>query len=205
MRIWLRRILCTAMAVWLNVAALHFAIAQIGSLDVNPPDIEIELIELAPPSAQQIFTAVVRDDRVVEEVRLFYRQQGQSSYQSMPMQLSSNNRYAATVDWQAEFEGFIEYYVTALDGVGNRTLQGYSFDPLQRLIEAGASNLAAAPATVGADSSNGRSGKTLLYTVLGVVAVGALIALAGNSSDDQMADEQCAASGCRLTINIAQP
>lgn len=159
------------------------ALAQV--LDTSPPVIDFRAVEEGYKGDSQVFSVTVTDDRAVAAVILHYRLDSESTYQTRRMGvLGTTSIYTTTVSI-AESVDSIQYYIEATDVVGNRTLQGFAFDPLQRqLVE----RQAAVAETSQADSPSGLSTRTkVLYGILGLVVVGALASAAGGGGSDSEA------------------
>ena len=148
-------------------------------LDSEPPVIELEIVNEGVRGETQVFSATVTDNVEVTSVMLNFRYDGETSYSSASMTLIPNTAiYTASLDPGPITANAIEYYVEARDGFDNRTLQGFSFDPLDRsLVSANA--ITASTATQGPSLSTSRK---IIYGVLGLLVVGALAASSSSSS-----------------------
>ena len=174
-------------------------------IDSEPPTIEFEAIDQGFIEDSQVFTATVSDDTEVQTVTLYYRFDSEELYKSRRMEmLGSAGIYTATIGTDLAPEGTtaIQYYLEALDGVSNRTLQGFAFDPIEReLIDVpvpvpvAVAEPVAAPVQVGGIST----GRKILYGVLGLVVVGAIAA--ASSSSGGGGDSQ---PGVPITINVQE-
>ena len=148
--------------------------------DNAPPAIEFQPLAEGRRGDTQVFSASVSDDSAVESVTLRYRLEPGEPYASLPMKpLGGTDIYTASVagaDTEAES---IQYYIEAIDAAGNRSIEGFAFDPLERVLRAPGVPIAGpAPATEGL-ASGLTTGQKILYGVLGVVVVGAIAAAAG--------------------------
>jgi len=155
--------------------------------DGEPPSISLERIAEGVRGETQVFSATVSDDFTVESVTLRFRFGDDTVYRAMPMQpLKGTDIYTASVETTDTDEDVLQYYVEARDGAGNRSIQGFAFDPIERrLIEperplAPAAGVASAPEPLRTDGMS--TGRKVLYGVLGVLAVGAVVAAAGGDS-----------------------
>ena len=142
-----------------------------SEIDVEPPLIEHDAIELGEPGVAQEFTASVVDDRELAEVLLFHRFAGEESFDETPMRrVATSSTYTATVSTEGGDTRSIEYYIQARDEAGNRVIKGYAFSPLVRRMDGGAG-----AAVAGSDpvpEARSGSGRRWLYVGLGVLAVG---------------------------------
>lgn len=188
--------------------------------DIEPPVIEIEALDEVAAAASQVFTAQVVDDRGLRDVRLYHRRAGKREFESVPMlPVGRSAFHSVTLDTDPADLRTIEYYVQARDGGGNRSVEGFAFEPLvRRLTPAVDSGLARVPVTK-VPASARVSGPTARdaapssgspvrwwHVALGVVAAGTLAALAGGG-DDGASSDGAAISGptVPLTINLGEP
>jgi len=170
------------------------ALAQQGP-DINPPVIELEELSESRADQSQVFTAQVADDRVLKDVTLYHRRNGQSAYTAAPMMLLGNTGYfSVTIKTDPADLRTIEYYLQARDDGGNRTINGFAFDPFQRKLKAddrpvrqsSAASGSTAATTESATSDTPVAGKNRWWKIaLGVVAVGALASLAQGDGDEE--------------------
>ncbi len=182
----LRKLGLSLLALALALSQIAFSVAQAQTIsddiDFDPPVIDHESLVSGVSGEIQVFSALVVDDRGLERVTLYYRSTTGQEYQQVPMQrLSATDNYTASVD-SAVDQKKIEYYIEALDSGGNRVLKGFPFFPLVRGLEAPrqvpVAEQAVTPPPAEAKSNNA------LYIVLGVLAVGLIVGLAGGSSDN---------------------
>jgi len=157
----------------------NYAWAQ--SIDTEPPVIELEIVGEGVRGETQVFSVTVTDNVDVTSVTFHYRYDGEVEYSSAAMSLIPNTTvYTTSVDPGPSTANAIEYYVEARDGGDNRTLQGFSFDPLDRsLVSADAYTVVtqAEPASTGIPTN-----RKIIYGVLGLLVVGALAASSGGGS-----------------------
>jgi len=155
--------------------------AMAQSADIEPPMIELEQIKQGVAGQDQVFTALVSDDNGVDGVRLYYRFRGQQAFNSLPMKaLGSSAYYVGSIETLSDETRPIEYYVQALDTLGNREVNGFAFEPLVRVLDAPANNVATATEPTTPQKSGGIK---VWHIVLGVLAAGAVAAaVAGSSS-----------------------
>ena len=160
--------------------------------DAEPPIIEIEEIRTNEAAPKQVFTAQVVDDRQLVDVILYHRRAGQQAFTPEPMNaLGSTAFFSAVIDTDETDLRPFEYYVQARDEGGNRTVQGYAFDPIVRSLTPVASSvpqLLDTQETASVDSQREapaeittRSRIRWWHVALGVVAAGTIAAVAGGS------------------------
>ena len=148
--------------------------------DIEPPMIELEQIKQGVAGQDQVFTALVSDDNGVDDVKLYYRFRGQQAFQTLPMKaLGSSAFYVASIETQADETRPIEYYVQALDTLGNREVNGFAFEPLVRVLDAPVENVATASEPPKQQKSGGLK---IWHIVVGVLAAGAVAAVVASSS-----------------------
>jgi len=115
------------------VAAPGLVHAQ--SADTEPPVIEFELVEQGVRGETQVFSATVTDDNAVSSMTLHYRFVNDSAYIAAPMSLiQGTDIYTASIDTNGSTASAIQYYMEARDAGGNRTVQGFAFDPFDRVL-----------------------------------------------------------------------
>jgi len=172
-----------------------FVYAQ--STDVEPPVIEFEIVEEGVSGETQVFSATVADNNEISIVSLHYRFGSDGSYNTVPMSaIQGTDFYTASVDTSQTDAAIIQYYLEAKDAGGNRTVQGFAFDPYERLLVDDSSvladsTIAAPPAPVVVPRLSTQ--RKIAYGLLGVIAVGALIGAtqsspSGGSSDPGQVD-----------------
>ncbi len=174
---------------WL--AALHLLVTTFSvvpmtawgqSVDSEPPLVDFQPVGEGIRGDDQVFTATVSDNVEVVSVTLHFRLDSDSLYDTREMQmLGTTDIYTVTIDTgEAGNEvTAIQYYIEASDAAGNRTLEGFAFDPIERsltdrpLVETEPIETATAAdrAPVGGGMSTGRK---VLYGLLGVIVLGAL-------------------------------
>lgn len=168
-------------------------------LDIDPPVIDHEALEVGIAGEPQTFTALVIDDRGIEYVDFYYRASRLADYRKVTMVLDSQTRYIATVPTDLT-QHSIEYYIEAADTGGNRVLKGFPFFPLIRNLDIPQPPAPLISSSTSSESSQSGSSR-LLYIVLGALAV-AVLASAGSSGDDV---DGGGGGQVPLTINISSP
>jgi len=73
--------------------------------------------------------AVTTDDIRVQQVQLYYRVAGTSKYIFLPMGMTANQAYTATIPAAAVTRSGVEYYLVARDSKGNLTSVGSAARP----------------------------------------------------------------------------
>lgn len=150
--------------------------------DTEPPLLAYESIDRGVAGEEQLFVIEATDNVELATVTFAYRVEDNADYRIVPMaRQGETDTYSVslTADEIGAGSTFIQYYIEASDAGGNRTLEGFAFNPLTRtLVDASEIN----PPVVQAESgplsqfSELPTGKKILYGALGVLAVGALIA-----------------------------
>ena len=184
------------------------AYAQSSPIDVEPPLIEHDVVGTVEAGIRQSFFASVVDDNELDSVSLYYRFQNDPAYSSVLMQrVSYSSTYVVHIPTDAASDRDIEYYIQARDKAGNRTVRGYAFNPLLRTINLAETTPVAStpePATGAVDSSSGKK-KTVLYVVLGVLALGLAASAAGGGGTDDPPSEPCPNGVCTISVTVGLP
>lgn len=169
-------------------------------LDIDPPVIDHEALEVGVAGESQLFSALVIDDKGIEYVDLYHRASANAEYQKTSMSSHSEaDRFTTTISTQLG-QTRIEYYIEAADTGGNRVLKGFPFFPLVRNLDVPVPVQPAVITTSPVKESGGGQSK-LLYVLLGALAVG-LLASASSSGDNSGPDT---GTQVPLTINISSP
>lgn len=198
-----RLLVSVVVAILMTVTSLasSVAMAQSSVPDTEAPVIELEEIREGIIGQDQVFTALVKDNDKVRDVKLYYRLAGGDRYQSMLMEnLASTSYYTASISTTEDDLRNIEYYIQARDEGGNRVVKGFAFDPLVReLVEARSAPVPQPQVATPA----GSGGIKVWQVVLGVLAVGALAGLAagGGGGSDNPPSQQTVP----LTLTISPP
>ena len=160
--------------------------AQAQVIDVDPPTIELEAVDEGIRGETQVFSATVEDNNEVSMMTLHYRFGNTSNYQSVPMSpIAGTSIYTASVDTSDTSITLIQYYMEARDSGGNRTVQGFAFDPFERVLVEQQEVVATAPAgtaVVPAAPVRMSTQRKVIYGLLGVLVVGGLVAASSSSS-----------------------
>lgn len=171
-------------ALQLFVAVISVAplSASAQSIDSEPPVVDFQPVDEGVLGESQVFTTTVSDNEGVSSVVLHFRLDSDSAYVAREMQvLSGTDIYTTTIETNDAGEDVtsIQYFIEAKDYSGNRSLEGFAFNPVERLLSvrelatnSGNSN------TSGESSSMPSTGMStrqkVLLGLLGVVVVGAL-------------------------------
>lgn len=165
------------------------------SIDVDPPVIELEVVAEGVRGETQVFSATASDNNDISSMTLHYRFGTASNYDSVPMsQIAGTSIYTASVDTANASIDLIQYYMEARDAGGNRTVQGFAFDPFERILvddqavlaEAPAGTSAVVPAVAPPRISTQRK---VVYGVLAALLVGGLAAASRGSSGGGEAEQ----------------
>jgi len=182
--------LLVAFQIIMSPVSLFISPAYAQALDTEPPTVGFDTVDESRKGDAQVFTVVATDNQSIESIVIFYRTDPEADFQAADMmRIGDTDLYTMTISADAipESAELIQYYIEAKDQAGNRTLQGFSFDPAQRvLIGSGAvvTDNTPAQAQEKSESLTGSLSTTqkVVYTALGVIVVGALIAAAGSDS-----------------------
>jgi len=136
---FVNKLFSTGFACWfalaqtmLGVSAAH---AQSGLIDVEPPLIEHDISTDVDADTRQSFFATVVDDDELDSVSLYYRFEDDPSYSVVLMKrVSFSSTYIVHIPTNPDSDRNIEYYIQARDKAGNRTVRGFAFNPLVRVI-----------------------------------------------------------------------
>lgn len=165
------------------------------SIDTQAPIIELEELSESVADLTQVFTVQIAEDGQLKDATLYYRREGQLPFTPAPMEaLGDTGYFSVSIPTDATDIRTIEYYVQARDGAGNRTVNGFAFDPYKRTLSAspssfkaqtdGNGSLVAVPVTSQAGVKPPLLKRRWVQITLSVLAVGALASLAGDSGED---------------------
>lgn len=190
----------TILLLWQQVALAQIGVAEVD-IDIDPPVIDHEALEVGVAGEPQVISAIVIDDRGIEYVDLYYRADRSSEYEKINMVRNGESQYVATVTTLLA-QSSIEYYIEAADTGGNRVLKGFPFFPLIRNLDVPAPPpTLVTPATT--TEETGRQRSNLLYVLLGALAVGLLVSASSSADDD--GGSGGGGDQVPLTINISSP
>ncbi len=183
----LNKLIATILALSLSLTHATLTLAQ-SSPDTRSPVIELEAVAEAEAEQTQVFTAQVADNRIIKDVILYYRREGQQAFTPVPMSaIADSGYYTVSIETDPTDLRAIQYYVQARDEGGNRTVEGYAFDPYTRVLIENKTVISTAPAVV-ADTPATSGGVRWWQVALGVVLVGAVVGAAssgGSSSSGE--------------------
>lgn len=188
-----------------SVLVVAPGLVQAQSADSEPPVIELELVEQGVRGETQVFSATVRDDNQVSSMTLHYRFGTDSAYAAVPMSIiQGTSIYTASVDTNDTTAGVIQYYMEAKDAGGNRTVQGFAFDPFDRalvdekiVVSEAAGSVDAVPVAAPKTSTT----RKIAYGLIALLVVGGLASAAGGGSSGGNSAE---AGDVELTIVVDQ-
>lgn len=189
----MNRIVNKIIAIWLVLALALSPSAPLfaqSSPDTRSPVIELEALAESQADSAQVFTAQVADDRVLLDVILYHRRAGQQPFAKLIMkQIGDSGFFTASVATEPDDLRAIEYYVQARDEGGNRTVEGYAFDPYIRAIipnEELITSTVTTPETTSTSAAAGSSTSKIRWwhVALGVLAAGAVAAAVSGSGSD---------------------
>lgn len=174
--------------LFFSVFAAMPGLAHAQTVDVEPPSIELELVEVGVRGETQVFSATVTDNDEISSMILHYRNGTDGSYLSVPMYIiSGTSIYTASLETDSANTDVIQYYMEARDAGGNRTVQGFAFDPFERtlvdeelpVVSDESTVVTSAEPVAAAPMSTNRK---IVYGVLGLLLVGGLASSLGGGS-----------------------
>lgn len=184
----LQRCLSALLAATMALMSTYIPLAQaqnVEVLDLRPPVINYDPIPSGRAGDTHVFTAQVLEERSLLSVILYHRFAGDGPYASTEMLPLGNNLFSASVVTDETDVRNIEYYIQAEDADGNRTIKGFSFDPLiKEIISDNAEAIVATAAASSTAASETSGGNRWVWGLLGlvVVAVAAGAASGGGGS-----------------------
>lgn len=185
----------------MSLSNATFTLAQSSSGSSSPdtrsPVIELEAIGEAQADKSQVFTVQVVDDRLLKDVILYHRRDGQQAFSRVVMNpLADSAFFTTSITTDPTDLRSIQYYIQARDEGGNRTVQGYAFDPYTRVLIANNTIIDNQP-IVPAETVSSSGGIRWWHIALGVIAVGALLS-AADGGDSGAGDD----GTVPLTVNV---
>lgn len=167
------------------ITVLHLftmpGLVQAQSTDIEPPVIEFEPVSSGNSGDSQVFAATVADNNEIASVTLYYRFAESTPYQSRQLKMLGNSGiFTATLlsDELPPSAMFVQYYIEAFDAAGNRALQGFAFDPIERQLVTPEVPVAQAP-TETVEPSGMSLNRKIIYGAVGLLVVGVLASAAG--------------------------
>lgn len=172
--------------LFFSVLIVAPGLAHAQTTDNEPPVIELELVSEGIKGDTQVFSATVTDNEQIASMTLHYRFSNDAGYNIVPMSIiQGTDIYTASIDTNSSNSNVIQYYMEAKDAGGNRTVQGFAFDPFERaLTDDGivVSESAAAGAVVPVVAPKRSLTRKIAYGLVGLLVVGGLISASGGSS-----------------------
>jgi len=196
----LKATICYLLVLVFTTTQTPLAFAQ-SAIDVQAPVIELVPMAEAEADDVQVFTVQAADNEILKDVILYYRRDGQRPYQQAPMkQIGSSGYYVANIKTNpTDLRGF-QYYIQARDENGNRTVEGFAFDPYTRSLIENRSYAAQQVLTPSSapivNATETTSRIKWWHLALGVLAAGAIASTVG--SDDGNSRDLAP-----LTINLS--
>lgn len=219
-----RRLVALVLSVCLLLGHTAGAIAQTVP-DIEPPKVTLEVVESSPADLSQVFTLQASDDIGLGDVSLHYRRNGENAFKRVLMQpIGDTGYFSVAVDTDPNDLREFLYYAQALDLTGNRTVEGFAFDPFIRTItesDVTALTQQTNPAPVATDSPAAavvvaktasdtvqpevNNTRRWIYVALGVLAAGALASQLGGSSGGGESIDPSGNPAVPLTVIIRDP
>jgi len=202
------KIIAVSLAIAMQLPTATLVLAQ-SSPDIRSPVVELEIIAEASVDNTQVFTAQVIDDKLLKDVFLYHRRAGRQPFTPIAMlQVPNSDNYSVSLITDPTDLRAIEYYIQARDEGGNRTVEGFAFDPYTRVLIANETviNTTAVPTSTSNAAATGNTGSKVRWwhIVAGVVVVGAVASLATSDSGDESPNTDTTAT-VPLTVNITGP
>lgn len=164
----------------LSPAMIPLANGQTAN-DITPPKVlhEPDSSSVAA-NRPHVITATVSDDNGVGKVTLFFRNMGESVFNSVEMTPTDTiNVYMTELDSSVLSPPGLEYYIQAEDSAGNTLLRGFTFEPLVLNVTEGTDSRVLASESAKEVNESSTSSNKWLWIGLGVLAVGGLAAAGG--------------------------
>lgn len=191
-----------AVALTLMITGLNTTGAVAQNIDTFAPVIELEELAQGVADLSQVFTVQIAEDVQLKDATLYHRREGQVAFTPALMEpLSNTGFFSATIQTNPSDLRPIEYYIQARDEAGNRTVNGFAFDPYTRTLSASSLSLSADPISNTSTAENKQSNAPVFYKrrwvqiTLGVLAAGAIVSLANSGGGDD-------STVVPLTINL---
>ncbi len=221
----INKLIAVALAIAMQLPTVNLVMAQ-SSPDIRSPVIELEVIVESSADNVQLFTARVLEDILLKDVLLYHRRAGQQPFTPVAMvQTGNSDNYSISLETDPTDLRAIEYYIQARDEGGNRTVEGFAFDPYTRALTVKepiketvietpvpvTPAVTSAPAVTNTNvepapsqASTGTGKVRWWHIVAGVLVVGAVASLASGGSDG--GESNTTGEGTvPLTINITGP
>ena len=188
-----------------DVSDIEIFLAQADTglgFDITAPSIaHTPSINKGVAGEVQTVVAEISDNQAVEQAQLIYRTSTSEFYSSTNMSADvTNTTWLATIDTTTE-DTLVHYYTVAEDTDGNRVQKGSDSSPLTLSLQQPELFSAAAPVK--------KDNRTRWVAVgLGILAVGAILAVSGGSGGDDDDDGITNSDGnnnncCTITFNLS--
>ncbi len=200
------KFIAVTLAIAMQLPTLNVAVAQ-SSPDIRSPVIELEVIAESTADNVQLFTARVIEDQLLKDVLLYHRRAGQQPFTPIAMvQVGNSDTYSTSLTTDPTDLRAIEYYIQARDEGGNRTVEGFAFDPYTRVLTASEPviNTTTAPIVTSSEPPASKATGSIRWwhIVAGVLVVGAVASLSGGDSSEGNSSGD---GTVPLTLNITGP
>ena len=174
-------ILTAAMQLLISSLAILPSHVFAQSNDFDAPVITLVVVDEGVRGETQVFSATITDATSVASATLHYRLGSDGAFNSAPMSnIQSTDIYTASVDTSQTIASVVQYYIEARDESGNRAVEGFAFDPFDRVLTD--ESLVVAAPDVPPPPAPMSTSRKIIYGVLGLVAIGVLAGSAGGSS-----------------------
>lgn len=163
--------------------------------DLTAPEITHKIIQGSIEAGASVqIKATANDHSGIKSVTLYYRTKGTRKYNRSTMhRVDDTNEYAVTLGKDDVVAPGIEYYIEAIDLVGNTLLQGYADYPLiLSVVPATTTNVQTeevvtqkveAGSILNEPTAEKNKHKSWLWIALGTLALGAIAAAVNGSSN----------------------
>ncbi len=190
------------LAVLISVVQLFSlpGMAWAQQADIDPPVIEFEAVSSGNAGDSQVFAATVADNAVVQSVSLYYRFAESTAFDKRSMtMLGTSGIYTVSItgEEQPTDSTFIQYYIEAFDEAGNRALQGFAFDPIERQLVTPVATAGSQVPVEPIESTGMSLNRKILYGAVGLLVIGVLASAAGGGGGSSSA-------GVPVTVVVGQ-
>ena len=189
--------LLTICQMLLLATSFTYTNAGAQTLDFEPPRIGADASTEVFRGEPQVFTVTATDNAGVDSLVIYYRLGVDAEYVSGRMQrIGGTDLFSFTIpaDSIPATVNVIQYYIEASDFEGNRTLEGFSFSPVERILLDEPASVAGSDSRQSGESSSllGSLSTTqkVVYGAVGLVIVGALVAVASDSGGGSGSSDQ---------------
>lgn len=207
----INKLIALTLAIAMQLPTVNMSMAQSSpesTPDIRSPVIELDVIAESTADNAQLFTAKVIEDKLLKDVLLYHRRAGQQPFTPTAMvQTGDSNSFSVSLATDPTDLRAIEYYIQARDEGGNRTVEGFAFDPYTRFLTPSkqVADTTVTPVVVAKSEPavSEATGKIRWWHIVaGVLVVGAVSSL---SSSGGSADNSAGGETVPLTLNITGP